>query len=294
VEGGEPSLDLLGEDRPVNRSLAAGLATVTLLLAGCSGGDDSSGPAAQTTSTPTPTTSAVVKPPAPPPTDGCYELSDNQLTRLDNDSSVVACKASHTTQTIHVGRLDLVVRGHALAVDSDAARKQLSTECPQRFETYVGGTAEQRDLSRLRVVWFAPSVAQGDLGAEWFRCDIVAFGRGDSLQPETAPIAQGVLDTDAGRERYGLCGTAAPGAADFERVLCSMDHTWRALATIPLSGDRYPGTDAVKQAGDSDCQDKVRAAEGFTLKFTYGWEWPTQDQWDAGQHFGYCWQPTQS
>ena len=64
----------------------------------------------------------------------------------------------------------------------------------------------------------------------------------------------------------------------------------RAIATIQLSGgDDYPGEEAVRADGDSDCQDRVRELEGFALTFTYGWEWPTKEQWRTGQHYGYCW-----
>ena len=41
---------------------------------------------------------------------------------------------------------------------------------------------------------------------------------------------------------YGLCGTAAPGAPGFQRVICGQRHSWRAIDTIGLSGGaRYPG-----------------------------------------------------
>jgi hypothetical protein len=47
----------------------------------------------------------------------------------------------------------------------------------------------------------------------------------------------------------------------------------------------------VRRAGDQACQNKVRDAKGFSLKFQYGWEWPTKQQWNRGQHYGYCWAP---
>ena len=28
-----------------------------------------------------------------------------------------------------------------------------------------------------------------------------------------------------------------------------------------------------------------------SLKYTWSFEWPTRDQWDAGQRYGYCWVP---
>ena len=175
-------------------------------------------------------------------------------------------------------------------MDSPRVRAQVAQDCPRRLEAYVGGSEQARDLSRFRVVWFSPTLEQADAGARWYRCDLVVFGRDDALHTQKETVPKGVLDRDDGLDRYGLCGTAAPGSEGFERVLCSLPHTWRAIATIDLSGgDEYPGADAVRSEGDGDCQDRVREAENFALTFTYGWEWPTRDQWRAGQRFGYCW-----
>jgi len=102
-----------------------------------------------------------------------------------------------------------------------------------------------------------------------------------------------VLDRAGALSAYGLCGTAAPGAAGFSRVICARKHSWRALDTIALrGGKRYPGTAAVRRAGDSACKDRARASASDALKFQYGWEWPTRDQWNGGQHYGYCWVPS--
>ena len=75
-------------------------------------------------------------------------------------------------------------------------------------------------------------------------------------------------------------------------MACALDHSWRAISTIPLAGGRtYPGAARVRRAGDSTCADQVRADAGLVLEFRYGWEWPTRAQWNAGQHYGYCWSP---
>jgi hypothetical protein len=93
-------------------------------------------------------------------------------------------------------------------------------------------------------------------------------------------------------DTYGLCGTAAPGARGFERVACARRHTWRAFTTVPLpGGTAYPGTTKVRTAGDDVCKARARARATDALKFRYGWEWPTREQWSTGQHFGYCWVP---
>jgi hypothetical protein len=231
-------------------------------------------------------------PPAPRKA-ACYRLTGSQLLRPTNASRPVPCSRPHTARTIGVGRLDTVVAGHSVAVDSEAVQRQLATRCRRELAEFVGGSATTRRLSRLNVVWYSPTLAQSDRGADWFRCDVVGFAKGDTLLdlPSAARL-KGVLDRPGGLDTYGLCGTAAPATRGFERVVCGRRHSWRAISTIGLAGGaRYPGSARVRRAGDSGCKDAARARAEDTLKFSYGWEWPTRDQWAAGQHFGYCWAP---
>ena len=194
---------------------------------------------------------------------------------------------------MHVGRLDLVVDGERLPADADRVRAQMARTCPRAMTRYVGGTREDRALSRFAVVWFAPNSEQAAQGADWFRCDLVAIAAQDRLQPLPArPRVAGVLDRAAGPATYGLCGTAEPGTSGFDRVICDRRHSWRAVATIPLAGGkRYPGTARVRSAGDESCRERVAGQAEDPLSFEYGWEWPTREQWDNGQRYGYCWAP---
>ena len=106
---------------------------------------------------------------------------------------------------------------------------------------------------------------------------------------------KGVLGTEAGRERYGMCGTAEPGAPDFARVLCSTEHTWRAVQVVDLAPGRgtaaYPGEDAARARGQEPCEAAGRRAAEDPLDFTWGYEWPDAQQWAAGQRHGLCWVP---
>ncbi|MGA8994878.1 MAG: septum formation family protein [Nocardioidaceae bacterium] len=242
--------------------------------------------------TPEPPQRADTPPPAPP-VGACYLLTSASLTRLSNDSSPVPCGGRHTARTIHVGRLDAVVDGHAVAVDSGVVRRQLARDCPRRLLGYLGGPRERLRLSRFAVVWFSPSVLQSDEGAAWFRCDVVAFDRGDTLfaLPRSGDL-RGVLSRPGALDTFGLCGTAAPGASGFRRVICARPHSWRAFDTVDLGRGRpYPGVSRVRTAGDTVCKDRARSRAPSTLRFRYGWEWPTAEQWAAGRRYGYCWRP---
>lgn len=270
-----------------------------LVLGGCTGGSGSSAepstsPSAAATLPSEPaTTPRPVVPPAPGKT-ACYRLAPGQLTRPTNDSEPVPCNSPHTSRTIFVGTLDTVVNGHSVAVDSAFVQRQLASTCPRKLASYVGGSAKARDLSRFAVVWFSPTLAESDRGADWFRCDLVAFSVETSLLglPRTPPGVRGALDRPDGLDTYGLCGSAAPGAAGFERVICGRPHAWEAFDTIGLpGGKRYPGAGRLRDAGDEECKSRAAARADDALKFRYGWEWPTREQWATGQRFGYCWVP---
>jgi hypothetical protein len=270
-----------------------------LVLSACTGGPPTtsrstpSGPESTSSGTADASTPPATAVPAAPPPAACYRLTSEQLTRPTNESAPVPCAGPHTAATIHVGRLDTVVDGHSVAVDSAAVQRQLSTTCPRKLAAYVGGSAETRSLSRVNVVWFSPTLEQSDQGADWFRCDLIVFATADALLPlPPTRRLDGMLDRAGALRSYGLCGTAAPGARDFERVVCSRRHSWRAIDTIPLAGGTaYPGVTVVRRAGNTTCRDLARSRAGSTLRFQYGWEWPTREQWARGQHFGYCWVP---
>jgi len=282
-----------------------GAVVVGLVLASCTGGETgrdtaaTSSPASaestgsEATAEPSERASAAGIPESArrPPAGACYRLDFDEATAPTTDSPPVSCRKRHTARTYHVGRLDTVVDGHLLAVDSRLAQRQVERACPRELADYLGGSAQTRALSRLEAVWFSPTIAQSDDGASWFRCDAVALSESGKLAPLPRRL-RGILDRPDALDELGLCGTAAPGERGFERIICSRRHRWRAMSTIGIPGGAsYPGVAAVRDAGESDCRDQVRRATGSPERFSYGWEWPTRDQWRAGQRYGYCWAP---
>jgi hypothetical protein len=269
--------------------LLLGLLLVVPVLAGCTGGGE---PAADPT--PTAASSPAAPPtatPAPTPANrACYALSYADAVAPTATADPVGCDRQHTAMTFAVGALDNLVDGHLLAVDSARVQDQVATECPDRFTAFVGGAEDDRRLSMLRSVWFTPTVEESDAGAAWFRCDVVALATDEELAPLTGRLA-GVLDTAEGRDRYGMCGTAEPGTPSFARVVCSQKHSWRTVAVVPFDAGPYPGLDDVRSAGETPCQDAGAAAADGALDYAWGYEWPTQVQWKAGQTFGRCWAP---
>lgn len=277
------------------RSLLPTAALATALacsLAACTGddtpGDGPDPEAASSSATPTPLPSA--EPVAAPTAPACYRLGFEQALAPTNGSRDVECGRGHTASTIAVGTLENLRAGHLLAVDSRQVRDFVAETCPARFEEFVGGSESDRRLSMLRPVWFTPTLEESAAGAQWYRCDVIAVAGTERLAPLTGRL-RGVLDRPADRDRYAMCGTAAPDTPDFERVVCSARHTWRAIEVVPFDDGRYPGARAARERGQTQCEDAGARVAEDPLDYRWVYEWPTAEQWRAGQTYGRCWAP---
>jgi hypothetical protein len=269
----------------MRRALVSALVALLLLVsAGCSGDTD------PRTTAPTPTPKPTATPVPGPAKGACYRLTFEGALAATTKADEVECSQEHTSLTYLVGTLDTLVDGHLLAVDSDRVLDGIAATCPRRLLGLVGGTRDQLRLSMLRPVWFTPTLAQADRGASWFRCDVIAVAGKDRLAPLTGRVA-GVLDRPEGRDRWGMCGTDQPDSPDFERVLCSAPHSWRAIQVVDFEPGRYPGEQAVRERGQTPCEDAGREVADDALNFQWGYEWPTREQWEAGQTYGRCWAP---
>jgi hypothetical protein len=270
------------------RVVAPVLALAAALTA-CSGSGSSTPDAGSTPPPPhTPVSSPTVpqKSPKPPVVGACYRLGYDEALAPVNDKASVPCTGTHTAVTFYVGTF-----GKSLAVDGDRVHRLESTVCASRFAAFVGGSVEERRLSMLRTVWFTPTVQQAGLGAHWFQCAAIALRGDQNLALLRGPL-KGVLASSTGRGRFALCGTAEPGTTGFEQRICTAPHSWRALSTVALAAGPYPGTDKVKAAGQGPCQDAGRAVAGNPLSYRWSYQWPSLQQWRAGQTYGVCWAPS--
>ncbi|MFN8194022.1 MAG: septum formation family protein [Nocardioidaceae bacterium] len=279
----------------MRRLLTAGvcLAAVATATAGCSGsgGSGTASSSAPATSPTAPTASPTAAPRPPRPRSGaCYRLTYDQAVAPTTERGPVGCGRAHTATTYLVGELDTVVDGHLLAVDAARVQDQVAEECPARLGRFLGATPAQLRLTSLRAVWFSPTLEQADTGQSWFRCDVIALAREGRLASLDGRLA-GALRTPDGRRRFGICGTARPDAPGFARVICSAPHTWRALTSYDVKGDAYPGGAALQTAAQAPCQAAAKAVAADPLDYEWGYDWPTREQWLAGQHYGLCWAP---
>lgn len=226
--------------------------------------------------------------PAPPPQGACRRLTPADLTRAVDDSARTPCREPHTARTISVGALDARVLAGSGA-DSLTVAEQAAEQCDRSFSRYVGGSTEDRRLSRLQPVWFTADEQAIAAGALWVRCDVVAYETDERLATLPRALA-GVLDGNGGAQ-LGLCSTKAPQAERARNIACGLPHEWRAFSVIPLGGGSWPGVDAVRDQGDERCSQQARTVQGNPDEWRYGWQWPTKQQWQVGISYGYCWAP---
>jgi hypothetical protein len=200
------------------------------------------------------------------------------------------CSRRHTSETYLVGRLGLVSPdGHQLAVEADAVRRQAAEKCPLALADHLGATFDDLRLSMVQPVWFTPTGEQADAGAEWFRCDAIVIAGDRSLMRRSGGLGNAFSD---GPGDLGMCGTAAPDEAGFERVACARDHSWRAVRVIEFDDARHPGPEAARTRGRSACEDAGAQHASDPLSFRWSYEWPTRRQWRNGMQYGRCWVPT--
>jgi hypothetical protein len=279
-------------EQGVRRRAAAAVvvAVAVTALAGCSGGEEKEGSTAgPTTAAPTPPPAAE-PPPRPPEEGACYDLTFRQALAPTSTRRPTRCDGPHTSENYAVGTLDTVVDGHLLAIDSERVQAQVAGTCPDLLGEFLGGDQAALRLSMFRPVWFTPTLAQSDRGANWYRCDVVVVAGDQELaHPDTS--LRGALGKDALRQRYAMCGTAAPDAEDFERVICSEAHSWRAIQVVPFEPGKYPGEQAVRDPLESPCEDAGLDVAEDPLDYEWGYEYPTEEQWEMGQTWGLCWAP---
>lgn len=262
-------------------------AVAGLVLSGCTAATQEP-PDVPATPSPTASTPTESAPPDPGPTPKvgeCHALTSRQAVAVVGRTAPTACRRKHTAQTYFVGRLDLTTKaGFTRRVDSQAAQRQMRTACTTRLPRHLGRTPRDLRLSMVQAVWFAPSPSRAEAGADWFRCDVVAVAAPRRLL-DLPRRTKGWTGAPA------MCATAAPSTPGFRRVACSAQHSWRAVSTVDIPGDRLPKPAAITQRMDSTCRDAAASSADDPLDFSWSQESPTQEQWDAGQRYGICWVP---
>ena len=67
-----------------------------------------------------------------------------------------------------------------------------------------------------------------------------------------------------------------------------------ATRTAGPPGASYPARPRARAPRETPCDAAARGVASDSLNFRWGYEWPTEKQWEAGQHHGLCWAPDPS
>lgn len=245
------------------------------------------------TSATTPTTAPAKPPPPAPRTAQCRELSYANTLVFTNDTLPVSCAKTHTAYTYAVPTLPSAIAFKGVQIQSQSIQSAAADECRTAFAGFIGGTPSSQALTRLGFTYFLPDQQGFDLGAHWVRCDVVAHQSAKTLGDLPRRVA-GLLDTQTAQATYDVCSNGQPGATTSTLVMCTQTHTWRAQAAVRLgdTASAYPGTGTTLSNGKQHCKDLVAKLLGVTGGFSYSWTYPSDNDWLAGQRFGYCWSET--
>ena len=243
--------------------------------------------------TTTPPKALRTTPPPPPPAPlvgTCRTLTFLSAGAPSDSTPTVPCSQKHTAITVAVGTL--VDRAHlkTLDINAPAVQRLLAVNCPKAVETYAGAHGPKFDLSQIQALPFVPTPAQIAQGANWYRCDMVVLAAPSTLAVVTGTL-RGALRSARALDRWGTCGTTAPSARTFKRVLCSQRHTWRAVAVIDIPKKSGYLAKNTSRAASLACRKIAANAAHGASKYTWSFEWPNKQQWQAGQRFGLCWLP---
>ena len=276
------------------RVVAAALVAV-ILGAGCTAVEPEAEEPSDSPSSPTKTTSPPPPPPAPPKVGECRKLTYDDISRFSNDDEPRSCKRYHSGYTFAVTELPGDVAFDGVTIDNDAVQRAAADSCQDAYAEFIGGSFRTRTLARLSVTYFVPEQRGFDLGARWVRCDVVGLQNETTLAPLPRAL-EGILDDPDTLDEYGVCSKGEPGSTGFRLVMCRANHDYRAIEAIRLGEvkEPFPGEAVAGDEGRDQCEEIIEARLGVGGGYTFGWTYPSADDWSNGQRFGYCWLQTSS
>ena len=294
--GRQPALGLLGQDRPMSRRAAATARwsrprPPSSWLAGCTGGDADPDGRPRRRRSPTADRRRRHRgrrAAAAPARRRLLPADLRRGGRADRDRRARSPARGRTPRRPSPSAaLDTVVDGHLLAVDSDRVQRAGGAGAARTgSREFVGGTADQRRLSMLRAVWFTPDASRSPTRAPTGSAATSSRVAGDrQLAPARRGRLAGVLDDAAGGTATACAAPPSPATPGFERVICSRGaHAGGRSRTVDLRRRRLPRRGrASATPARRPARTPAGAAAEDPLDYQWGYEWPTAEQWDAGQ-----------
>jgi hypothetical protein len=221
----------------------------------------------------------------------CRVLTPEDVAEPSNSSEVVDCSEDHTAETFAVGTFPAKLTRNGDADNPDLGA-YIYDVCSKKFQSFLGGDESLVMRSLLTWAWFRPSQEAWDKGARWYRCDVVG-GTEESEEFRTLPeTAKGLL---LGRpdDTWMTCA-AGDTVAGSPKIPCSEPHTWRAVTTIKVGGEKdpYPGDRVVEVRTRDFCSDSVGAWLNYPVDYEFGYTYFREAEWKVGNRRSICWART--
>lgn len=256
---------------------APATALLLVALAGCgqAGGDEE------------PEGSPVVE---APEVGTCRVLTPDDVGETWNDTEPVDCAEEHTAETFAVGTFPSEL-AQGKDVDDPALGAHIYATCSKRFQKLLGGDESKVMRSLFTWAWFRPTAGAWEMGARWYRCDVVG---GSEDSPRLMPLPEstkGVLLADEDRWMTCVDGETVAGS---EKISCAEPHTWRAVTTIKVGRpeDEYPGDRVVESRTRDFCSDSVGAWLNYPVDYDFGYTFFRKAEWETGNRRSICWAKT--
>lgn len=119
-------------------------------------------------------------------------------------------------------------------------------------------------------------------------------GGGTATRDDSGEVVEGNDDTDVFTLQVGDClndATAAETVETIPTVPCTEPHDSEIYASIIMTGDTFPGTDAVIAEADTACLDAFEGFVGVSYAdslYYYSYYFPTEGSWEGGDREILC------
>ncbi len=119
-------------------------------------------------------------------------------------------------------------------------------------------------------------------------------GGGQATQDDSGEVVEGNDSTDVFTLQVGDClndASASDTVDSVPTVPCSEPHDSEIYASIIMSGDTYPGQDAVIAEADAACLDAFAGFIGTSYAdsaYYYSYYFPTEGSWSSGDREILC------
>jgi hypothetical protein len=216
------------------------------------------------------TPAQAAAPTASPQVGECHAMTLKRAGAYADPSAPIPCSKRHTSVTFGVAEVSTPLVG----LSEQAVVSMAEDACVALQIELLGRNVTRRATSAYALLFFQPTRAQLQAGAQWFRCDLALFA-GRKLLPMPAHLHRPVL-TKHRSDSTERCLTSERFATP-----CSAKHSYRPVDVIRFRPGAYPTKAGFRHAGTRYCPDRG----------TY-YTWSVSSEWKAGDRYLVCYTRT--